>query len=159
MPSSGQYKLRVLSARLREAGAEGQGLRRELYKAVNDAAKPLARKIADPDNLRSHMPNRYADVLAGDLSVIAQKSFGRNPGVQIRAKSRSRRRKVRLLDEGYINHPVYARGPRRTWTWANRQSAGMHPGFFSDIAKDAAPDVREAILAAMSETARKLTSL
>lgn len=149
----GPYQLRVLSRRLREAGTEGQGLRRELYRAINDAARPLTAEIKSPENLRSHMPNRYADTLAGDLTVSAAKRGGRDPGITIRARSgRGRRRKVALLDQGVIVHPVY--GDREHWI---RQTSGMHPGFFDDPARRAAPEIRKQVGQAMATVAKKIT--
>jgi len=149
----GQYELRLLSARLRAAGTEGQGLRRELYKAITKAAKPLAADIRDPAHLDAYLPNRYAAVLAADLAVTTQKRFGKDPSVAIRAKGRSKKRKVKMLDEeGVLAHPLY--GNRDRWF---RQTSHVKPGFFSDPAKKAAPAIRSEVLAAMHETAQKIT--
>lgn len=154
MAGNGPYKLRVLSAQLRAAGSEGQGLRRELYRAVNAAAKPLAKEIKDAGHLRSYMPNRYADVLAADMTVSATKSTGRNPGVAIKAKGRAKKRKLKQLDaEGVLVHPVY--GDRDKWV---RQTTRVRPGFFSDPCKEAAPDIRDQVLAAMREIGKRITS-
>jgi hypothetical protein len=160
MPVSGPgpYQLRKLSARLREAGDEGKGLRRELMKQINEAAKPLAKEISDPAHLKPYMPDRYADILAADLRVSATKSFAKNPGVSIRARARARKRKVALLDAGLLNHPVYARGERSAWTWANGQTGGMRAGFFTDPCERATPQIRSRVLQAMTETAGKITS-
>jgi hypothetical protein len=106
------------------------------------------------------MPHRYADVLAADISVRAQKVFASNPRVSISAKTRrERRRRVNLLDAGRINHPVYPRPdePRRWWTWMNGQTAGMRPGFFTEPCEKAAPKIRERVLQAITETAGKIT--
>src|SRR5258708_27409965 len=102
MPTSelrGRYELRRLSARLRVLFRSGQGLRRELYKAISKAAKPLANEIRDPAHLHGYMPKRYADVLAGDLAVTTQKRFGRDPSIAIKARGRTHKRKVIQLDE------------------------------------------------------------
>lgn len=153
----GPYQLRVLSARLRAAGTEGQGLRRELFQAVTKAAKPLADEIGKVEHLVAYMPRRYAAVLAGDLSVTASKSTSRNPGISIKARGRAHRRKVVQRDEGRITHPVFARGPRRTWDWET-QIKGMKPGFFTDPVEVAAPAVRDQVLAAMDRIGKRLTS-
>ena len=160
MPVSGPgpYQLRKLSARLREAGDEGKGLRRELMKQINEAAKPLAKEISDPAHLKPYMPDRYAEVLAADLRVSATKRFSKNPGVSIRARARNRKRKVALLDEGLLNHPVYARGVRSTWTWKNGQTGGMRAGFFTDPCARAAPAIRDEVLRAMHDTGKRITS-
>lgn len=150
----GVYQLRVLSRRLREAGAEGQGLRRELYKAVSAAAKPLAAEIKDPENLRPYMPDRYADVLASDISVTTSKSTSRNPGVAIKAKGRAKKRKVkRLNDLGILTHPVF--GDREKWV---DQTARVKPGFFTDPCKKAAPDIRAKVLDAMHDVGKRITT-
>jgi hypothetical protein len=156
MPVSGPgpYQLRKLSARLREAGKEGQGLRRELYKAINQAAKPLAAEIRNSGHLGSYMPDRYAAVLAGDLAVTATKSTSKNPGVAIRAKGRRHKRKVIQLDNGILKHPLY--GNREHWFEQVRGK--MRRGFFTDPAERAAPGIRDQVVAALHETGKKITS-
>lgn len=152
----GGADLSRLAARLRAAGTEGQGLRRALTAAITEAARPLAEEIADPAHLAAYMPGRYAGVLGADLSVKTVKSFSGDPKVSIRAQARAHRRKVKLLDQGLINHPKWPRGPRGTWDWENGQTAGMRAGFFSDVAKDHAPEIRERVMEALTETARKI---
>jgi 16S rRNA C967 or C1407 C5-methylase (RsmB/RsmF family) len=153
----GQYQLRLLSARLRDAGKEGQGLRRKMYKQMNDAAKPLAREIANVEHLKPYMPDRYAAILAADLGVRIAKSFSKNPRIEVRAKAKQHKRKVVLLDAGRINHPIYAQGERKTWRWSNAQAGGMKAGFFSDVLKEQSPQIRDQVMKAMTETARSIT--
>ena len=154
----GREQLRTLAARLKDAGTEGQGFKRELLKQMNEAAQPLAREIASLAHLEPYMPDRYAGVLAADLAVSTQRIFSGNPRVSVTAKARKRKRKIRLIEDGVIVHPVFAQGPRRKWNWKNgRQTAGMKPGFFSDPCEKAAPDIRDHVLEAMAETARKIT--
>jgi hypothetical protein len=154
----GRDRLRLTAARLKDAGEEGKGLRRELMKQLDAAAEPLAREIASLAHLKPYLPDPYAAVLSQDLSVGAQKIFASNPRISIRAKARQHRRKVRLLDAGFINHPVYARGPRRRWHWVSGQTGGMKPGFFTEPCEKATPEIREHVLAALTETDRKITS-
>lgn len=154
----GSADLHRIAARLREAGKDGQGLRKELMKALTDAAEPLARKISDVEHLRPYLPDRYAAVLAADLSVRVAGRFGADPRIEVRAKARDHKRKIALLDDGFINHPVYAQGPRRGWNWQNRQTGGMRPGFFADACRDARPDVRAKVMQALAETAKQITS-
>lgn len=148
----GPYQLRLLSKQLREAGDEGKGLRRELYKAISQAARPLAAEVKDAGQLADYMPNRYAGVLAGDLSVTTSKSTGRNPGVAIRAKGRRHRRKVSRLDSGVLAHPVF--GNRKVW---KDQTSHVRAGFFTDPAEQAAPEIRKRVLEAMHEVGKKIT--
>lgn len=151
----GVYKLKVLSAKLRDAGTEGQGLRRELFKAVTVAAKPLQKEIGSAAHLYPYMPDHYADALAADIAVTATKSTSRNPGIAIRAKGRSKKRKLkRLNDDGILSHPVF--GDRLKWV---DQAASVKPGFFSDPCEKAAPDIRKEVLGAMHEISKRLTSL
>jgi hypothetical protein len=151
-------RLRELAVRLKAAGDEGKGLRRELMRQLDAAAQPLTRQIASLAHLKPYLPDPYAGILSRDLSVGAQKIFASNPRISIRAKAREHRRRVRLLDDGFINHPVYARGPRRRWNWVNGQTGGMRPGFFSEPCEQATPQIREHVLAALTETDRKITS-
>ncbi len=152
----GALEFAVLSKHLKETG-QGE-LRRKLYKAINDSARPLAREISRVEHLNPYMPDRYAAVLAADLTVtVSKRTSDASPGVTLRAKGRQRARKVRWLDRGFINHPVFATGPRDEWRWANGQTGGMRPGFFSDPTEHAGPQVRAAILREMTEIARKAT--
>jgi hypothetical protein len=103
------------------------------------------------------MPDRYAGVLSRDLSVTSQKILsGANPSVSVRSRGRQHKRKVEWLNAGNINHPVFARGPRKTWTWENRQTAGMVPGFFDDAVAEAAPELRYQVMRALDEVYRQV---
>lgn len=154
----GAADLRRIAAHLRAAGKEGQGLRKNLTQALADAAEPLAREISSLDHLKPYLPDRYAAILAADLGVRAKASFGANPRAEVRAKARDHKRKIVLLDDGFINHPVYARGVRKTWNWKNRQTGGMRPGFFADACRDARPDIRNRVMQALADTAKQITS-
>jgi hypothetical protein len=158
VPVTGYGDLLALSARLRQMGTAGQGLRRELQKSLDDAAVPLSREIASFAHLAPYMPDRYAAVLAADIEVTAVKRFTSEPSVRIRCQGRAKKRKVVHLNDGFINHPVYARGERAAWHWSNDQTGGMRPGFFFDPAQKAAPEIRDKVLGAMAETARKITT-
>ena len=163
-----------MAATLSEAAAEfadlaknltlvGSGeLKQELYKAINEAARPVADEIRSLANLEEHMPNRYAAVLAADLQVTTYKNASvSNPGVTITARAPtprhgSRGRQVQSLNAGLIRHPVFAdrTAPRRTWHWKS-QTGGMQPGFFTDPCEAAAPRVRDAIGAAVDRAMAK----
>jgi len=158
MPEDGAVQLERVAERLFQAGTQGQGLRRELVKAVNAAAEPLAKEISSLDHLIPYLPDRYAGILHRDLSVAAKKSFTADPQVSLVAKARERKQKVVLLDRGIINHPVWARGARRTWRWSNSQTGGMKAGFFSDVADRHGPQIRARVMRALTETERQITS-
>lgn len=148
--AAGAEEFAALARRLKETGEVT--LRRDLYKAISDAARPLAREIGSVSHLRPYLPDRYAAVLASDLAVTTSRLTGRNPGVRLVAKGRVRKRKVQLLDTGAIQHPLF--GNRTRWF---TQRDGMRAGFFTDPAKRSGPQVRDSILAAMRETAARIT--
>lgn len=155
---TGALELRALSVRLKAAGTEGRGLRRKLSEGMNEAVQPLAQTIADPVHLSRYLPDRYALVLGADLTARVRNSSGSaTPRVEVLAKARQHRRKVAMLDAGIINHPVYARGRRRAWRWSNAQTGGMKAGFFTDAVRDESPQIREKVLAVMTEVAREVT--
>jgi hypothetical protein len=149
--TNGAADFAALSRRLKDAGETG--LRRGLYKAINDAAKPITREIKDPVHLRPYMPDKYAATLAADIVVsTVGKGSIRNPGVQIAARGRAKKRKVAKLNAGIITHPLF--GDREHWYF---QLRGMKSGFFDDVCEKSGPQVKKEILAAMHETAMKIT--
>ena len=147
-----------LAKNLREIGEEG--LRRELFDSIDEAAGPVAAEIGNETHLRDVMPNRYADVLARDLKISTHKTTsGSDPGVTIlvRAPTVGRGgRKVRQRNAGVITHPVFAQGPRTSWRW-KVQTAGMRPGFVDSPVEHAAPLVRDKILEAVKRITDKAT--
>jgi len=148
---SGADDYAALARRLKDAG-EG-GLARALRKAIRDAADPIAREIKDPAHLESYMPDRYAATLAADVRVSTLGAGSvRNPGVRIQATGRVRKRKVIKVNDGLLTHPVF--GNREVWV---TQRDGMKAGFFTDPCDRSGPQVRDRILAAMHETAMKIT--
>lgn len=157
MAGDGSAQLNALGARLKAAGTEGRGLRKELEKALTEAARPVAEKVTSASHLMPYLPDRYAEVLAADLGWHVISVFGSDPRVQLRVEPVKHRRKIRMLNNGLINHPVYPQGLRKRWHWQSRQTAGMRPGFFDDACRDAAPDVRDRVMEALAETGRKIT--
>jgi len=159
MATSGQRQLYELSRRLLDAGTEGQGLRRQLSKAVGEAAKPLAAEIGSVPHLDIYLPNRYAGVLADDLSVTASQRGTVNPAVTIRARPRVRRRQLLFIEAGFLRHPVFARDgvPRRRWTWRTQTAPSVHPRFFFEPCERAVPDIRDKVIAAMHDIGQKIT--
>lgn len=155
---TGGMELRALSVRLKAAGDEGKTLRRKLSKQMNEAVLPLAKEISNVEHLKPYMPDRYALVLSADLTARIRNSIASaTPRVEVLAKAKQHKRKVALLDVGIINHPIYARGPRRGWSWSNTQTSGMKAGFFTDAVKDQTPQIRDQVLQVMTEIAREVT--
>lgn len=143
-----------LAKNLRDVGEEG--LRRELFQAIDEAAAPVAAEIGNVTHLRDDMPNRYADVLARDLRISTHKTTGgADPGVTIlvRAPTIGRGgRKVRQRNAGVITHPLF--GNKQRWF---TQTAGMRAGFVDDPVSRAAPAVRDKILEAVQRITEKAT--
>lgn len=158
-PSGAALEFQELARALREAGETG--LRRELYQAVNEAAKPFAATVRSVEHLRPYMPDRYAEILAEDLAVTVLKRTGTAPGVSLRAKGRRRSRHVARLNQGIITHPVFGRPEAealavshgRNWTWVYQN---IRAGFFSDPARDLGPEARRQIEAAVRRITRHI---
>lgn len=142
------YEFAALAMRLRYAA--GGGLRDDLYKAVNDAAMPVIAGIRD--GLEVRHPRRYfAETLDPDLALtVSKRTAGSEPGVRITARTRGTRRRIRQLDGGVLDHPLW--GDRDHWY---RQD--VTPGWFSGPARRAGPAAREEILSAMRRTAGQIT--
>jgi hypothetical protein len=154
---TGGGDLSRLSQRLRDAGTQGQGLRRKLHAKLKTAADPVAKEIGETAHMDPYMPDRYAAVLAKDLEVKVLSSLSGDPKVTIRARPVEHKRKIAQINQGVIVHPVFAQGRRKTWNWKNgRQVKGMRPGFFSDPCKNSEPDVREKLLEALRETSDQI---
>jgi hypothetical protein len=138
--------LNAIAVRLRELGDEG--LVRELQAAVGRAVDPLKDRI--PAALRPHLPDRYADVLAGELKVRRSTSLGGSGDtaqVTVLA-STDRKRKLAQSDAGLLVHPLY--GDLERWF---RQAVA--PGWFTDPVEESVPDIRDAIEQALDEVTRK----
>jgi len=146
-------EFRALALRLKTAGEKG--LRRELTRAIRDAVKPLKEEVTDPVHLGPYMPDHYVPALLRDLRVTTFSRAGLDAGASIRAEARTPRgnyRQIVQLEEGRIRHPVF--GDRENWV---TQFRGMRPGFFSDAVRDHGPGIRDAVIAAGHDVARKIT--
>ena len=149
----------ALARALTEAGETG--LKRELYQALNDAAKPLGDEIQGTPNLDDHMPDAYVPSLARDLRVTTRKRA--DVGVTLVASAPtfrgSRGRQVIRLNQGIIGHPVFGRRSKvnaRRWASWEYQTGGMRAGFFDDPVSRAGPQVREQVAAAVRRVRDKI---
>src|SRR5258707_12676053 len=110
--TAGASEFAALSRRLKDAGEDG--LRKELYKAIRAAGEPITREIKDVLHLRPYMPDRYADILAADISVsMFQRGSIRSPGVTIAARGRLKKRKVVRLNQRVLTPPLLGNRERR----------------------------------------------
>lgn len=135
----------ILARHLAEAGEVG--LRRELFRAVGDAAAPAVEAVRQ--GLPDYMPNRYAAVLDPDLQLsVVRSARAGDPSVRIRASSRGKARKLRRLEGGVLAHPLY--GDREHWYY---QTSHVVKGFFASPIEKQAPQIREEIEQAMERVA------
>ena len=125
--ADGSADLRRIAAHLKAAGKEGQASA-GADPGPGDAAD-LA-KIAGVEHLKPYRP-AGTPKCSPRTDCPGRRPVRRQPRAEVRAKARDHRRKIALLDDGFINHPVYARGERKTDV-ENRQTGGMRPGFFAD---------------------------
>lgn len=138
---------RLLGDRLRREAADD--LRRELNKAIRDAASPAVASVRN--GLPVYLPNRYAAVLDSDMQINISQT---QTGVRIRAPERGsrtvERRRLLRLNRGVLGHPLF--GDRAHW-----YSQAVRPGFFDEPLQRSAPEVREKIVDAMHTVAGQLT--
>jgi hypothetical protein len=149
--TAGAAQFADLARRLKDAGEVT--LRRELYKAIDDSARPVAEVIRSFMHLVPYMPDVYAAVLAPDVRVTISKRASRDPGVSILCVPLGKQRKITRLDRGLLTHPLF--GDRKHWHTQAAPLGGMRAGFFSDPCEESAPEVRDAILAAMRDVGVK----
>lgn len=146
--------LNAVAVRLRELGDEG--LVRELQRNVGRAVDPLKTRI--PAALRPHLPDRYADELAGELKVSRSTSLsvaGDIAQVTVLAKTTGvKKRKLAQLDDGRLVHPLFGRFPRRDPRnrWFEQ---AVEPGWFTDPVEESVPAVRQAIEEALDSVVEK----
>lgn len=144
MAVRGAGKYKSLAKRLKDAGRGD--LRRDLFRALNRATKPIRRDIKA--RTPEFLPNNYAAVFTPDLKLsTTQRSSGPGVGVRIRAKSK---RNIRRPERGMVRHPLF--GNREHWftTSANK------PNFFTDPAREGTDEVRRELLEAMEIIANKI---
>lgn len=143
-----------LAKNLRDVGEEG--LRRELFAAIDEAAAPVADLIGNTANLEEHLPSGYVGAFSASLKVTTHKTAsGHDPGVTVlvRAPTVGRGgRKVRQRNAGVITHPLF--GNREIW---KTQTAGMRAGFVDDPARALGPDVQQKVLEAVHRITEQAT--
>jgi hypothetical protein len=136
-----------LAKRLREAGDAGKGLRKELSKGLNQAAKPA--KAAIKPSVRARLPHRggLAGTIASTISVRQSNiSAGRNPRVRIVVRGTHN---IDALDKGHVRHPVF--GDRSVW-----REESVPPRAFTDPVAQRAPQMRQEMSEAIRSVAKKI---
>lgn len=128
---------------LREVG--DVELRRELYRGIERAVKPL--KEAARDAARQRLPHRggLAEKVAKSKFSTRRRS-GRDPGIKIVAKDPI---DLASIDRGRLRHPVF--GNRRVWV-----NQSVPAGWFTDAMEKGAADVRRELLEVLGDVEKKL---
>jgi hypothetical protein len=118
--------------------------RRELFRGLNRAAKPLGKAVQE--SIPDYMPNRggYAATLQRSHSTRTQiKTGGRDPAVRLISRTKGGvKRRVKALEAGKLAHPVF--GNRKVW-----RTQSVKPGFFTEPIEAGADDVREEMVDAI----------
>lgn len=143
---TGQESFRALARRLKAQGEQGRGLKRELNKAFDRAAKPLMEEVKRAE--QSVLPHRggYADLVSSSPITVSKTVRG------IRLKQRGK--SVKNLtgeDKGILRHPVF--GNRKVWV-AQKVTGGSWTDTLSS--SGTVRVVRDEMLKAMAETAKKI---
>lgn len=146
----GLQRFGKLSKDLREAG--DKDLRKELYRGLQRATKPL--KDAAKDSARS---GEYIPRGGGLAERVARARYntraraGRNPSVKITAQdAKGRSVDLPALDAGTVRHPTFGRPP-----WKTQQ---VKPGWFTDAMEAGAPQAQRDVIAAIDAVITKFES-
>ena len=142
----GIEKFAQVARDLKAAG--DKDLRRELYRGLNRATKPL--KEAAKANTAAKLPQRGG--LAARVSRARYSTKGRagkNPSVSIVVKdSKNRSVDLKAIDAGQVRHPTFKDGP-----WVTQP---VPAGTITDPMMEGVDDVRVQLLAAIDAVATKL---
>lgn len=130
-----------LSKALKAAGQSG--LRKELNKAMRDAAKPLLPKVRAA--AASTLPHR-----GGLAQRISKKPF------RVQTRTGAQTAGVRIvgtkvdprIDQGRVYHPVFGRKPGVVQS--------VTPGYFSKTLEESGPEVRNDLTQALEDFAGRL---
>ncbi|HEY3006164.1 MAG TPA: hypothetical protein VGJ44_27695 [Kribbellaceae bacterium] len=145
---TGGEQFAALARDLRQAGRTD--LRKELYKAINRRAKPMAADVmkAPP----KYLPSGYAAVLGLKVKV-RKRSGGASPGVRLVGSAFTpggSPRELAVLNRGRLRHMLF--GDAGFWF-----DQAVKPRFWDEPLEKDAPKVRKELLRAIRDVARRLT--
>jgi len=141
--------LRVARA-LNAQGSAGRGLWKELNDGLKRAAKPMEDEVRK--HLGKYLPGRYAPLMRSSLVVrVSRSTRGNAAGLKLigTAKGASRKRHVRVIDQGTLRHPVF--GNREVWV-----DQRVKPGFWSTPLENSREKPAREISRAIQNTASKI---
>lgn len=141
----GSHDLERVARRLKRAAA-GE-LRKELYRGINRAVKPM--KQAAKDAADRELPQRGGlnKFVASSKFGTRTRGFGRSPGVSITAKKSGH--DLRSLDRGRLRHPLF--GNRRFW-----YQQPVRAGWWTQTLNDEAPLVRRELIRVLDDVAARI---
>lgn len=139
----GADQLVRLSERLKSAD---KTIQREFTSALNRTTKPL--KSAAKESARQKLPQRggLAEKVANSRFSTRRSTRGRTVGIRLTAAGL---RGLKSIDDGTVRHPTF--GNRSEWV-----AQSVTPGWFTEPMEKSAPLVRQQIVAAMNDTAKKI---
>lgn len=142
----GAENLAGIARALKEAG-NGE-LRRELFKGLNRATKPLKADVKQ--SAIQLLPSRGGlnTIVANAKLTTSNRASGKNPGVRLTAKSQGHN--LPPIDRGMVRHPVFGR--RSVWVLQP-----VTPGFFTKPLNAGVGKVRLELLDVLDDIARKVT--
>jgi len=144
---TGAEQFAALARKLREAGRTD--LRKELYKGINRAVKPLTADVmkAPP----KYLPSGYAAELGLKVKV-RKRGGGANPGVRLVGSAFTpggSPRELAVLNRGRLRHMLF--GDAGFWF-----DQAVKPRFWDEPLEKDAPKVRKELLRALRDVARRL---
>lgn len=130
---------------------DGPELRREFYRGINRATKPL--KDDAKTNAVRVLPRRGGlGAFVAKTSLSTRTRGGQNPGVRIVAKKTKRGGRasdVAAIDRGRVRHPVF--GNRTVWVMQSVTS-----GWFTKPMEAGAQPVRRELLSVLDGVKRRI---
>ncbi len=142
----------ALSRRLKVAG--DKDLRRELYRGLNRAMKPLITEVRASALETLPKTGGLAAEIAGSKMRTQRRTGAKSVGVKLIVTgptlgSMGRGRDIGAINRGRLRHPLF--GDRHHWYLQT-----VTPGWFSKPTDSSGPAVREQLLVAMKTVADKI---
>lgn len=144
----GADKFGKLAKELKQLG--DKDLRKELYSGIARAVRPLSREVKK--GTPKFLPRRYALELSKSLRIQTKKRPFRDPGITLKAVSKTSRGKGRdlaSLNRGRLRHPLY--GNRRYW-----YDQEVTPNWWTDPLLEGVDEVRKELVNVIDEIGKKL---
>jgi len=143
---TGADQMLDVGKRLRAAGEQGKGLRKQMTAEIRDAAKPIYPKIKASAASRLSQRGGLARRVARSRISTKVRMGGRSVGVRIVGTNAYQ---IAAMNRGRLRHPVY--GNRSVWV-----TQKIKPGWFSDPIKAEARSLQRAALKAVEKVGRQV---